>query len=218
MRIQLGDFNKWDVLKMIVPFLWIYFCLGLFCYYFVNNLLNNNFPPTISLYWSLLSSLPAFMTSLNLYMFNMSYLSYVGMSREAAVEISRVVRMLLVMVVLCFLTLAICTVIQQALCRYCSTDSTASIVLWFLSAFLWMLSAGWTAPSKTHLNELIAVYNQGQVAAAAASGFMSSDQLRDPSDVSRAMSMGNLGPAVVVAGKMRTFGKDGEDVNGKEYY
>eukprot|EP00922_Rhytidocystis_sp_ex-Travisia-forbesii_P034449 GHVS01051143.1.p1 GENE.GHVS01051143.1~~GHVS01051143.1.p1 ORF type:complete len:192 (+),score=9.16 GHVS01051143.1:614-1189(+) len=185
--------------------------LGLFCSYFVEYLLSDRSPPTISLYWSLLSVLPCLMTAVNLYMFHMSYLSSHGMSRQAAVELSRIIRLILIMVVISFLTLSICSVIQQALCPYCSADSTAGCVGWIMTVFFMMIATGMSAPSRTRLNELVRVFEQNQVAFGGASmTFTSTHRLRDPSSSSLGgqVSAGAFGPAAVVAGKVRTLEPD----------
>ncbi|CBZ51452.1 conserved hypothetical protein [Neospora caninum Liverpool] len=158
------DLTYRDLLKLTVPFGWSIAACCLFAYYSIEPISNSRFPKTVPMYWSLISSFPAFMTALNTFIFYRDAVVRSGLSRVALAELTQVVRLISVVGVFTFITLAVASAVQLAQCRLCNNESYKENVMWCGIALLWMVVMACTTPTARHFSKLIFRYETFQQA------------------------------------------------------
>ncbi|PFH36575.1 hypothetical protein BESB_047670 [Besnoitia besnoiti] len=149
------DLTYRDCLKLLVPFGWTVAACCIFAYYCIEPIANSRFPKTIPMYWSLISAFPAFMTALNTFVFHRDAVVQSGLSRVALAELTQVVRLISVIGVFTFITLAVASAIQLAQCRLCTNDSYKENVVWCGVSLAWMVVMAVTTPTARHFSKLI---------------------------------------------------------------
>lgn len=145
---------KQDLLKASVPFLWTNVAAGMFCYYLVDPFLQYKLPKTIPLYWSLISSFPSYITTINLLFFHRKAVKESGMSPETIFILSKILRFTTFSGILIFIVLSVASAIQLAKCHRCVFDCYFENALWLASSFSWLLAMAWTLPGDAYLADL----------------------------------------------------------------
>ncbi|EPR57075.1 putative transmembrane protein [Toxoplasma gondii TgCatPRC2] len=156
------DLTYRDIFKLTVPFVWSIAACCLFAYYSIEPISNNRFPKTVPMYWSLISAFPAFMTALNIFIFHRDAVIQSGLSRVALAELTQVVRLISVVGVFTFITLAVASAVQLAQCRLCNNESYKENVIWCGISLVWMVVMACTTPTARHFSKLIFRYETFQ--------------------------------------------------------
>ncbi|PHJ23577.1 transmembrane protein [Cystoisospora suis] len=151
-----------DLLKLSIPFGWTIAACCLYAYYTIEPVAKGTFPKTIPMYWSLISAFPAFMTALNLFIFHRDHVVRTGLSRASLSELTQVVRLISVVGVFTFTTLAVASALQLARCRLCDNESYKENVIWCGVSLGWMIVMACTSPTARHFSKLIFRYETFQ--------------------------------------------------------
>lgn len=150
----LSDLTVKDTLLLVFPSLWTVLATCCFCFYTVHPTVHHGLPKTIPMYWSLISSFPAALTTFNYYIFQRSAVVERGLTRFTISELSQVMRLLGVLIICSFLTLATICGIQFSECQTCDHENFGENVFWCVSTLAWMAIMACCSPSSKHLSKL----------------------------------------------------------------
>ncbi|OEH76703.1 uncharacterized protein LOC34619260 [Cyclospora cayetanensis] len=199
-----------DLIALVFPCSWTLLGACSFCYYAIQPAVYHRDPKTLPMYFTLLSTFPAFLTAFNYYIFQRSAVMQRGMTRGTVEDMTQLTRLfgLLIMIALAILS-TICGM-QFVRCESCNNASFGENIFWCGATLAWLIIMACNAPSPRHQSKLIYIHETstggphnvpqlfGRVAMAEDTSFMV-----DPQDatVDRFVRAG-VHPDMVVDGKV----------------